>query len=144
MGAALHNKAVVLVFPEQIEQMMLFISIINIKLYFLELALQYISTLWCSHNSLGCQLLRSCTNSETKYPCLQTSTTKYSGSSKSHSYRECTRLPTADYVTEKAPFFGNSGSIHVQQKGWFQSFICSMVPVIWFIRGRDLLEKYKQ
>lgn len=29
-------------------------------------------------------------------------------------------------------------------KGLFQSFICSMVPVIWFIRGCDLLEKYKQ
>lgn len=78
-GSALQNEAVVLVFPEQIEQTMLFISIINIKLYFLELALQYISTLWCSHNSLGCQLLKFCTNSETKYPCLQTSATKYPG-----------------------------------------------------------------
>lgn len=131
MGTALHNEAVVLVFPEQIEQTMLFISIIYIKLYFLELALQYISTLWCSHNSLGCQLLKFCTNSETKYLCLQTSTTKYPGSSKSHSYRECTRLPTADYITEKATFFGNSGSIHVHQETvcfkvsfapWFQSF----------------------
>lgn len=40
------NEAVVLVFPEQIEQIMLFISIINIKLYFLELPLEYISALW--------------------------------------------------------------------------------------------------
>lgn len=40
------NKAVVLIFPEQIEQMMLFISIINIKLYFLHLVLEYISALW--------------------------------------------------------------------------------------------------
>lgn len=40
------DKAVVLVFPEQIDQMVLFISIINIKLYFLELALGYTSALW--------------------------------------------------------------------------------------------------
>lgn len=30
------------------------------------------------------------------------------------------------------------------RKGLFQSFICSVVPVIWFIGGCDLLEKYKQ
>lgn len=39
------NKAMVLVFPEQIQQKMLFISITNIKVYFLELALGYISAL---------------------------------------------------------------------------------------------------
>lgn len=39
------NAAMVLVFPLQLQQKMLFVGITNIKLYFLEVALSYISAL---------------------------------------------------------------------------------------------------